>query len=278
MEPVSESDAAAPRYAGSLSFCAHQDDDLLFMNPDIASDIQAGQQVWVVYLTAGEVPPGNIEYANKRIDGERAAYARAAKVPNNWVFEPMVFAGHEIATNRLTGTGVRLLFTYIHAADGAHNDPCGDLFRLINQPGFRAQPIDGRPAYDRASFTAMLRAIIETAKPGHIRTQSTLGHRQGDHVDHVAGAILAADANTDAAGKTLIRRDEYQGYMIRDRPDNVSGYWRDEKQAIWDQYWPHDPELQPGAWYDVMGKQYRPEDRIFHPGHPWVAPTDFTNC
>jgi LmbE family N-acetylglucosaminyl deacetylase len=67
---------AVPATTSTISFVAHQDDDLLFMNPDIASDVQAGYNVWIVYLTAGQVQfRDEMEYANQRIVGARAAYA-----------------------------------------------------------------------------------------------------------------------------------------------------------------------------------------------------------
>lgn len=267
----------------TVTFCAHQDDDLLFMNPDVASDIQAGFDVWVVYLTAGDIPfrpdraYGGMGYADLRIQGERAAYARAAGVPADWIFEGLVLGGHPVATNRLNGTNVRLVFTFIHAAAGPEDD-CGDLWRMWHDPAFVAQPIDGRPAYDKASFIDLLRAILETAGPDYIRSQSTIGHRVGDHVDHVSAALLVADADVDDAGLTLIRRDEYTGYAIGGLPDNVFGFWRDEKTAIWNEYWPHDPELNGDSWQGIMGKQYSPDDRKFMPGQLWVPPDDFTSC
>jgi hypothetical protein len=38
----------------SLDVVAHEDDDLLFMNPDIQHDIRAGVCVTTVFLTAGD--------------------------------------------------------------------------------------------------------------------------------------------------------------------------------------------------------------------------------
>ncbi|MFD8499618.1 PIG-L family deacetylase [Amycolatopsis sp. NPDC059657] len=268
----------------TISFIAHQDDDLLFMNPDIASDVQAGWEVWIVYLTAGEVgyKPGRthwgMDYADLRIQGARAAYARAAKVANSWEYEPRTFAGRQLATNRLNGTNVHLVFTFIHAAEGADN---GDLYRMLHNSSFVAKPIDGRPGYTKSQFQAMLKSIITTVNPDFIRTQSTIGHREidsngnPDHIDHISGAILTANAAVNSEKKTLVRRDEYQNYIIAEYEENVWGYWRDEKSAIWDQYWPKDPELQPWSWQNVMGRQYRPEGRIFFPGTPWVPPGDF---
>ena len=41
-----------------LAFVAHLDDDLLFMNPDIASNVEAGGCVRVIYLTASDAGEG----------------------------------------------------------------------------------------------------------------------------------------------------------------------------------------------------------------------------
>ncbi|MGW5743090.1 PIG-L family deacetylase [Amycolatopsis sp. NPDC003861] len=271
--------AAAEPGTTTLSFVAHQDDDLLFMNPDIASDIQAGYAVWVAYLTAGELPcrgdgPCGIDYAEQRVQGEHAAYARAAGVANSWTYEEMWFDGHPLAVDHLDGTDVHLVFTYIHEAAGPEDD-CGDLYRMLHDDAYEAEPIDGRPAYTKDSFVGMLNAVIGQVRPDYIRTESTIGHREGDHIDHTSAAILAADADVDGAGNTWIRRDEYTGYAIAGLPDNVFGYWRDEKQAIWNAYKPFDYKIEPWTWDDVMGKQYRPDGRIFWPGTAWVPPGDF---
>src|SRR3546814_4418800 len=61
-----------------LAFVAHLDDDLLFMNPDIASNIEAGGCVQVVYLTASDAGEGE-HYMLGRERGVRAAYAYMAK-------------------------------------------------------------------------------------------------------------------------------------------------------------------------------------------------------
>ncbi|GLW90264.1 PIG-L family deacetylase [Actinokineospora globicatena] len=267
----------------TITFAPHQDDDLLFMSPDVLSDVQAGYNVWVVYTTAGEIPCDGegcaLEYADHRIQGARAAYARAAHKPNDWNFELFYFNGHELATNRLLGTNIHLVFTFIHAANG--EDACGDLARMATSSTGSYQPIDGRAPYTRFSFISTLRAFMNWVQPDYIRTTSSIGHRLPEnvreHVDHVASAILVAEADLNAGTNvTRYRRDEYDGYVIATFPDNVSGYWRNEKTAAWDAYFPYDEALPPGSWYNVMGKQYRPEGRVFYPGSRWIPPGDFS--
>lgn len=42
-----------------MYFVVHEDDDLLFMNPDIQNSIRQGNNVTVVHITAGDLPPSD---------------------------------------------------------------------------------------------------------------------------------------------------------------------------------------------------------------------------
>jgi LmbE family N-acetylglucosaminyl deacetylase len=252
----------------TLTFVAHQDDDLIFMNPDVASDEQAKYNVWVVYLTAGQ-DTGGMEYAHKRIEGARAAHARAAKVDNNWTPEILSLAGHDVATNTLDGTNVRLAFTYIWSASGEAGDSNGDLYRMWFDANFVAQPIDGSATYTRSSFLDMLRAVISTAKPDYIRTQNTITNRDVDHIDHISGALFAAQADS-CQGRTVIQRDEYLDYVIKEMPPNIEGYWATEKLEIFNKYLEHDAKA--FEWKEVYNREYR--RTVYKPKDRWVPRTD----
>src|SRR5690349_15438 len=86
-EPDSESvdaDEAEATAAGTeLNIVAHEDDDLLFMSPDLPASIRRGNTVETVYLTAGDADAGEA-YWRGREDGIRAAYARMAGVEDRW--------------------------------------------------------------------------------------------------------------------------------------------------------------------------------------------------
>src|SRR5689334_1581746 len=62
-----------------LYVCAHEDDTLLFMNPDMQASIRAGNPVETVFLTAGDAGLG-VDYQLEREAGARAAYALLAGV------------------------------------------------------------------------------------------------------------------------------------------------------------------------------------------------------
>src|SRR5687767_9126872 len=62
-----------------LFIVAHQDDDLLFMNPDLQESIQAGRKVITVYLTAGnDGATDQTRYWQSRKYGELVAYVAMA--------------------------------------------------------------------------------------------------------------------------------------------------------------------------------------------------------
>ena len=76
----------------SLSIVAHLDDDLLFMNPDISSGIQAGQVTRTVFAVA-PVMQGLSRYWESREAGSKAAYAHMAGVDNHWRTEQIRIEG-----------------------------------------------------------------------------------------------------------------------------------------------------------------------------------------
>ncbi|WP_189061699.1 PIG-L family deacetylase [Longimycelium tulufanense] len=262
---------AAPRRVAAtttLTVVAHPDDDLLFCAPHVISDVQAGYNTWVLYLTAGNVQPNDLNYADQRAHGVRAAYARMARVANSWHHEPMMLGGHEVATSVLQGTNVRLLFPYIHAASAPRVED-GDLHRLWHDPSFVAHPLDGRAPYTRGSLVAMLRALYEKTNPSYIRTQDTTASRAASHLDHICGALFAAEADT-ANGSTVRRRDEYYDYQAQHMAQNVSGYWETEKREAYQQYRGYDYLSAP--WEPMMTRQH--QRKVYQAGEAWKGRTD----
>ncbi|MFD0346121.1 PIG-L family deacetylase [Kitasatospora aburaviensis] len=68
--------------ASVVQIVAHQDDDLLFMNPDLLNSIRSGTKTTTIYVTAGESNRKPAEpYARNRQVGVQLAYAAMAGVP-----------------------------------------------------------------------------------------------------------------------------------------------------------------------------------------------------
>ena len=86
------SDACSVASGKTLNIVAHEDDDLLFLSPDLLHAIQAGRSVRTVFLTAGDA--GNdTAYWTGREAGMQAAYAQMCGVANTWTQTDAGIAG-----------------------------------------------------------------------------------------------------------------------------------------------------------------------------------------
>jgi LmbE family N-acetylglucosaminyl deacetylase len=203
-------------------------------------------------------------YADRRINGVRAAWALGAGMANDWRFELLSLAGRGVASNRLNGTEVRLVFLFLQAAAGSFEDDVGDLQRMWRDPGFVARPIDGRPAYTGDGLLAVLRALNTQVQPTFLRTLDPWGAGMNSNVDHIYAAHFVLAANQRPDGTAERRCDTYFDYIAAAMPENFGGHWRDTKQAMWDAYRPFDNQVGPTAWNELAGRQHM--RRIYWPG------------
>lgn len=107
---------------------AHQDDDLLFMNPDIQNSIDSGNRVVTVFTTSGcdtcdgSIP--DVEYWTGRAKGAINAYTFMANptqastsssvLPTGWAYAPISIANTELATYHYqSGADITLIFLQI---------------------------------------------------------------------------------------------------------------------------------------------------------------------
>src|SRR5580765_2542047 len=91
-----------------LVVVAHQDDDLLFMQPDVIEAVQAGTGVTNVYVTAGNSTKGS-DYAEQRYAGLREAYGAAAN-DHDWSCGWIAIRDHLAQHCRLAAENVSLVF------------------------------------------------------------------------------------------------------------------------------------------------------------------------
>ena len=86
-----------------LNIVAHQDDDILFMNPDILNSVVAGNRQVTVYITAGNIgladatacPPGDPQYPIARENGAIAGYLKLLELADKIIGDPThtIFTG-----------------------------------------------------------------------------------------------------------------------------------------------------------------------------------------
>ncbi|MGW2250674.1 PIG-L family deacetylase [Kitasatospora sp. NPDC001660] len=140
-----------PHANGYLQIVAHEDDDILFMNPDLAREY--GAPSTTVYLTSGE-QAGDTEsaclYAQHREDGAREAHAELAGVANDWAFDTLTLGNNkvvEVDTLRGTANPVRLVFFRLYQSGdpGAATETSLDDLYIGPLPDKDGNPVTPNP-------------------------------------------------------------------------------------------------------------------------------------
>jgi hypothetical protein len=256
---------------GHLYLVAHQDDDLLFMNPDIEDSIRAGLRVRTIFLTAaasGPPPQPSPPAWYSREDGVYNAYRAMAGVApqqNDWTCAAQTYLTNKVVRVCTLTTQPLVSVVFMRLPDGG-SDP-------LHMPGMAALwarsvpqlasftrpevPPTPSSTYARTDLTQVLAALIADFAPDLIGTQdSTLAYAD-DHADHIAGAQFALDAD-----HTYTRPHDlwmYRGYNLNiwwgpvpaAEVPNLSQAQRDEKLRIMEIYGgplPANDPWQPFCW------------------------------
>ncbi|MEV4416301.1 PIG-L family deacetylase [Catellatospora sp. NPDC049609] len=267
--------SADPQRPGAfLNICAHPDDDLYFLNPDVMQALAEGCPVTSVYLTAGEANGVNAQlggddddkpkpdfegYAAARQYGIRAAYAAMAtgdresawrrevrRLPGGVVFETatLVAAPH-----------ITLAFLNLRAPLDAPKGGANRLYwlwdgRRAEQPYLRPtdSPLAAPGTLRREDVLAVLASLLDKAAPTVVRTldpapehlsyDSDDGAEYSDHQDHLYAAYFAHEAvrRHRAAGGRAVQVQAYRGYFNKYWPRNLSPAVYERKFSYLDIY------------------------------------------
>jgi hypothetical protein len=137
-----------------LVLIAHQDDDLLFMQPDVIEAVRRGNGVTNVYVTAGNDNKGP-GAANPRYQGLKEAYGAAAG-DMNWDCGWIEVDGHVAQHCRLAAENVSLLFL-AYPDGGEEGQFSGSLLQLWNGTITSSTTVADRTAvYDQAGLIATI--------------------------------------------------------------------------------------------------------------------------
>jgi LmbE family N-acetylglucosaminyl deacetylase len=256
VEASATSPATACARGKTLNIVAHEDDDLLFLSPDLIHDIRGGKCVETIFLTAGDAADnvGGSAYQRKRYwqdreRGNRAAYALMAGVKNTWKQSRLQVNGHRIAMFTLTGDP-KISEINLRLPDG-NPDGSGSkyhhrqsLWKLRAGEIHAIQAVDGSASYTKAGLLATVTKLVQSFAPNVIRTQDYITGDYalvGDHSDHTTTAQLA-HAASDAYQQphTLVG---YVDYNVATRPANLRGPDLKLKQAAFYLYDKYDSQL-----------------------------------
>ncbi|WP_406457856.1 PIG-L family deacetylase [Streptomyces sp. NBC_00876] len=229
---------------------AHEDDDLLFINPEIQQAVGPRCAFSTVYLTAGDAGRQYTggDYVQSREEGVRAAYAEMAGVPDRWTRSDLHVSGHTIASYRLKGkTSVRLSFLRLPdgTPDGSGTPTYShqSLLRLFRGEIRTIQPVDSTRSYTEQQLIDTLSVLAEQDGIKRILTldydNAAFGHTytQGaDHSDHgVAGRYFRRVAFR-LPGGVMTEVRGFLGYDMSRLPENLSPIRGRQKDAIFQSY------------------------------------------
>jgi len=258
--PFAGSLAPAARAAGStgcasadMYVVAHQDDSLLFQSPALLQDIQSGDCVRTIFLTAGDNGRDQ-SYWSLRERGVEAAYADMAGVANSWATSTLTADGHPISLATLVGRpNVSLLF--MRLPDGDWPDGLGTSlygFQSLRQLWSYGNPsdnlgpsistidaVDRSTAYGYQDLIDTLAALMTSFQPQLIATQNFLNaFGDGDHADHVATAYFTQAAQS--LYTTPHQLVGYESYETSAQPENVSPFLLEGKSSAFFRYGEYD--------------------------------------
>jgi LmbE family N-acetylglucosaminyl deacetylase len=279
-----------------LNVVAHEDDDLLFMNPDLQHRLRGGDCLRTVYLTAGDDGMRSNYWLGREKGAEAAYDVMAGHGASLWLERNITVNGHEYIKMASPRGNARITLIFVHLPDG--NVPGGgfarthyeSLAKLANGNIAVAHTVDGQSSYSKSDLTDLLVRLLQYYHPDQIDTQTPLnasGTVAQEHSDHMTAGQFTAAAYGIYAQRVALRY--YTGYPISLLPQNISSQDQSDKTAAFYAYVPHDSQvcLNPadcaptGPYASWLARQYTytPGDALI--GAPAVPtpppPTPLTN-
>jgi LmbE family N-acetylglucosaminyl deacetylase len=254
---VSTGDASAadtPTCTGrTMAFVAHQDDNLLFMNPRLQSEFDSGRCVRTVFLTAGD-DGQPMTYWVGREEGMEAAYAEMAGVADSWTVSSVTVEGHPLLLKTLTADP-RISIVFMRLPDGNNGEGfpstgSQSLMKLWASANSCAEcggeestieAIDHSAVYTYQGLIDTLAGLVGEFGPRQIFTQNWDEIFHGvDHPDHVATARFVRSAV--ALYPEPHRLVAFWDYNTESFAPNLTGATLAAKSRTFYTYAAHDPE------------------------------------
>jgi len=246
-----------------LFIVAHEDDDLLFQSPDLATRLQAGDVVRTVYLTAGDAGLGTVYWQNRE-EGIQAAYAQMAGARDEWIpFNQPV--GDKLIRTYTLDRARNVSVAFLRLPDGNYTTGGGyavtgyqSLQRLWEGEISTISSLDGTNTYTKEELLQTLVALMVEWGSQHVQTQDSSDLYGWDHPDHRYGARYAFEAHQRyAASGAHHTFTFYRGYNISNEPANLTQTQRDAKWAIFTTYALHDAAICGGTGVScLLGGDY----------------------
>jgi LmbE family N-acetylglucosaminyl deacetylase len=215
-----------------MNIVAHQDDDLLFLSPDLLHDVQAKHCIRTVYVTAGDAGRDQ-PYWLAREQGSESAYSKMLGTNDLWIQRVVALSSHAYVTFASPRGNSHISLVFMHLPDGNLD---GGGFATSHHQSIASlslgritaiDSVDGQSMYTKKSLVDSLVQLMSVFGPTEIRTQSTLnGTEFTDHSDHMTVGALTQEAydkyeSEHFGGEVNIPINFYRGYSIHEFPSNL---------------------------------------------------------
>lgn len=234
-----------------LNIVAHHDDDLLFLSPDLITDIEQGKCVQTLLLIAADYPNpagraiSNDEYMLERELGVRMAYAHAAgEDPGNWSHEEYRTEQKQ-ATLWTLNERISIIEMRISDASTAPGNRLWWLYASDQEITTRQGDANDPQTFTRVELGDFLRDVALKFQPTEIHAGDPVAdhHTDAVHSDHLATARLVRWA-LDGRGPSVMA---YRDYSIADEPQNLTEDEVTTKTDVFTTFVRHDVDICPAG-------------------------------
>jgi LmbE family N-acetylglucosaminyl deacetylase len=234
-----------------MNIVAHQDDDLLFMNPSILHDIRSGYCIRTIYLTAGDAGSSS-PYWLSREKGSEAAYSYMLGGNQIWIQHTVRLPDGEYISLDQPLKNSKISLVFMHLPDGnlegegfslTHYESLAELYKgnikVMNT-------VDQQSTYTSQQLVEALTALMHAYLPTQIRTQANLiSTKYPDHSDHMTVGHFVTKARSlyetqQFANQLQVPITYYIGYPIHEFVSDISGQDLIDKEAIFLAYSQYD--------------------------------------
>ncbi len=229
-----------------MNVVAHQDDDLLFMNPDIINTINGGMCTRTVYLTAGDSGQSTSYWIGREL-GAEAAYDVMLGGKKQWTQHVVRLGAEQYVTIASPRDNPKISLIFFNLPDGSPNGAGFAASRNESLSKLRSGAIseihsaDGQSKYNREQLVDALKKLMELYAISEVRIQADVETSLfTDHSDHIEGGHFATEA-LDTYNATLpegvnMPGHYYVGYPVHGYDANVMGEDLALKQAAFFAY------------------------------------------
>jgi len=271
LDSVADTDCMVPTI---MNVVAHEDDDLLFLSPDLLHEIHGGDCIRTVFLTAGDDGQDKLYWLSRQL-GAEAAYDNMLGGKHVWVQQTVEMAPGEFVTMASPRGVSRITLIFFNLPDGnlqGQGFPSSgfeSLAKLKAGAVTKLRTVDGQSTYTSGQLTAALTQLMHTYHPAELHSQADVKDAQyPDHSDHTTTGKYAQDAaviydHQQFGDAVALPVKLYIGYPIHGYGANVSDGDLAQKETAFFAYSGYDSvchsveECQHATYGFYLARQYQ---------------------